>query len=61
MSAGFRAWWRWVQESRLASPFTEDIDAKSVRAAQSPANTDFVPMRPLAAVTGSEPGQLRKI
>lgn len=51
----------WVQESRFGIAFHQDIDAKSVRAAQSPANTDFVPMRPLAAVTQVEPGQLRKI
>jgi len=53
----------WVQDNRFGIAFNEEIDARSVRAAQAPANADpaFVPMRPLATVTQVEPGQLRKI
>lgn len=53
----------WVQENRFGIAFNEEIDAKSVRAAQSPARGEdgFVPMRPLAAVKQAAPGTLRKV
>jgi len=53
----------WVQDNRFGIAFNEEIDARSVREAQAPANADpaFVPMRQLATVTQVEPGQLRKI
>lgn len=53
----------WVQENRFGIAFHDEIDAKSVRAAQTPAPTDpaFVPMRPLSTVQQAEPGHLRKI
>jgi hypothetical protein len=53
----------WVQDNRFGIAFNEEIDAKSVRAAQAPVTNDasFVPMRPLAAMKQVDPGQLRKI
>lgn len=52
----------WVQGNRCGIAFNEEIDAKSVRAAQSvPDDSGFVPLRPLAAVKQVDPGQLRKI
>lgn len=53
----------WVQGNRCGIAFNEEIDAKSVRAAQAPASSDapFVPMRPLAAMKQVDLGQLRKI
>jgi hypothetical protein len=53
----------WVQDNRFGIAFNEEIDARSVRAAQAPVNADpaFVPMRPLSTVVQAEPGQLRKI
>lgn len=54
----------WVQDNRFGIAFNEEIDARSVRAAQAPAQHDsgFVPMRPLATMQQPvDPAQLRKV
>jgi PilZ domain len=53
----------WVQENRFGIAFAEEIDPKSVRAAQAPSlgEPSFVPLRPLSTMNQVDPAQLRKV
>ncbi len=53
----------WVADTRFGVAFDKEIDPRAVRAGSAPSPTEgnFVPMRPLAALGATDPGQLRKI